>query len=146
MAYIAPIAAVVAAAQKKKQEEEEEALMANFMNEDKSGNWEYKIIRGIVGAFRSETRMRRALENESQAGWELAMKLDDERMILRRPRSASRHDGTLASGASPYRTDYGGNSFKLVVAFLVLLLGAAVFIFLAFAGREGVNGDSVSLW
>ena len=136
MAYIAPVIAATAAAKKRKQEEEEEALMANLMNEDQSGNWEYKIIRGVLGTFHSESRMRQALEKESPAGWELAMKLDDERLVLRRPRSASRQDEMLPAGAKPYRTDYGGNTIPLVIGFLLLLLGVAVFIVMAYTGSD----------
>ena len=130
MAHMVPIyGAVIAAAHKKRQEEEEETLMAEFMKDDKSGDWEYKIIRGLPGAFRSETRMSKALEEEAEASWELAMKLDDERMILRRPRKASSMDATLGTGAQPYRTDYGRSTVLVVVAALLLILGVAAFLF-----------------
>jgi hypothetical protein len=137
MAYIAPI--IIAAAEQKKQQEEEESLMAEFIKQDPSGDWEYKIIRGTLGSFGSEARMRRALEAESNASWELAMKLDDERMLLRRPRSASRFDETLGPDARPYRTDYGGKTILIVVAVLLLILGVASFGWIAFAGGEGLT-------
>ena len=140
MAHMVPIYAAIAAAQQKKKEEEEEFLMAEFMKQDKSGDWEYKIIRGTLGAFRSEERMHRALEAEAHASWELAMKLDDERMVLRRPRSASRHDSTLGSDVRPYRTDYGGKTVLLVVAMILLLLGVAFFAFTLFYGAGGETG------
>ncbi len=139
MGHMVPIyAAVASAAHKKRQEKEEESLMAEFMKEDKSGDWEYKIIRGTLGAFRSEARMHRALEVEAQASWELAMKLDDERLLLRRPRSASRRDSTLDPGVRPYRTDYGGKTIPLIVATLVLILGILVFVFNYFTSGEGL--------
>ena len=136
MAYWVPIHAAIE--QKKKEEEEE--LMAEFMNQNQSGDWEYKIIRGTLGAFRSESRMLRALEAESQASWELAMKLDDERLVLRRPRSASRHDSVLGPDVRPYRTDYGGKTVLLVVAMLLLILGALAFGFTAYTGAGGFGG------
>jgi len=116
--------------------------MVEFMKQDNSGDWEYKIIRGILGAFRSEERMRRALENEAQASWELAMKFDDERMLLRRPRSASRQDATLDPGISPYRTDYGGKSVFLVVGLLTFIAGVVAFALTYFAAGEKLFGDS----
>lgn len=140
MAYWVPIHAAIAAAEQKKKEEEEE-LMTEFMNQDKSGDWEYKIIRGALGSFRSESRMQRALEKETQASWELAMKLDDERLVLRRPRSASNHDSFLGPDAKPYRTDYGGKTVVLIVGLLLLLLGGAVFAYTALAGGAGNDGS-----
>ena len=140
MAHMVPIYAAIAASQKKKRDEEEETLMAEFMKQDKSGDWEYKIIRGTLGAFRSEGRMHQALEAESHAAWELAMKLDDERLVLRRPRSASQLDSTLAPDVRPYRTDYGGKTVVLIVAMLLLLLGAAVFGFTALTGGDVFPG------
>ena len=142
MAHMVPIYAAIAASQQKKKQEEEESLMAEFMNEDKSGNWEYKIIRGTLGAFRSEERMYRALASESQASWELAMKLDDERLVLRRPRRASMQDTNLEPGVRPYRTDYGGKTIKLVIALLLLVLGVAAFAFSLFASGDVFPGGS----
>ncbi len=138
MAYIAPI---IAAANKKKQDEEEESLMAEFMKNDKSGEWEYKIIRGTLGEFRSEARMQRALEAESRASWELAMKLDDERLVLRRHRSARSQDANLDPGVRPYRTDYGGKTILLIVGMLLLILG--VIAFALFSGGSGLIGLGV---
>jgi amino acid transporter len=140
MAYMAPIYAAIAAAEKKKQEEEEEALMTEFMRQDKSGDWEYKIIRGTLGAFRNEGRMQRALEAESHASWELAMKLDDERLVLRRPKSASKHDMTLGPDARPYRTDYGAKTVLIIVGVLLLLLGVSFFAYTLFSGTAGATG------
>ena len=134
MAYIAPI---IAAVNKKKQDEEEESLMAEFMKNDKSGEWEYKIIRGTLGEFRSEARMQRALEAESRASWELAMKLDDERLVLRRPRSARGQDANLDPGVRPYRTDYGGKTILLIVGMLLLILG--VIAFALFLWRQWID-------
>ena len=141
MAYWVPIHAAIAAQEKKKQEEEEE-LMAEFMNQDQTGDWEYKIIRGTLGAFRNEGRMHRALEEEANASWELAMKLDDERLVLRRHRSASKYDSTLDPDVRPYRTDYGGKTVVLIVALLLLLLGGLFFGFTAFSGSGGLTGGN----
>lgn len=140
MAYMAPIIAAASAAQKKRQDEEEESLMAEFLKEDKSGNWEYKIIRGMIGAFRSEARMQRVLEVEAQASWELAMKLDDDRMVLRRPRSARGQDVNLDPGVRPYRTNYGGKTIPIILGMLMLILSVAVFAYTFFAGGNGFTG------
>jgi hypothetical protein len=141
MGYMAPIYGAIAAAEQKKREQEEEELMAEFIQQDKNGAWEYKIIRGTLGAFRGESRMRRALDKEAQASWELAMKLDDERMLLRRPRSASRHDATLEPGVLPYRTDYGGKTVPIVVSVFLLLLGVLAFAFISFSKGNLFVGD-----
>lgn len=138
MAYMGGVYAAIAAAEQKKQQEEEEALMAEFMKQDKAGDWEYKIVRGTLGAFRSEARMQRVLAAEAIASWEFAMKLDDERMVLRRPKSASRHDATLGADARPYRTDYGGTTVALIAGLLLLVLGGVFFAFAALKGSGGV--------
>jgi hypothetical protein len=140
MAYMGGIYAAIAAAAQKKREEEEEELMAEFMRQDQSGDWEYKIVRGTLGAFRSEERMRRVLEKEASASWELAMKMDDERLVLRRPRAASQRDSTLGPDIRPYRTDYGGKTVLLIVAALLLILGAVVFTFTLINGPGGITG------
>jgi hypothetical protein len=137
MAYMGGIYAAIAASAQKKREEEEEELMAEFMRQDQSGDWEYKIVRGTLGAFRNEERMRRVLEKEASASWELAMKMDDERLVLRRPRAASKQDSMRGSDIRPYRTDYGGKTVLLIVAALLLLLGVAGFAFALFNGSGG---------
>ena len=64
-----------AAAARARQREEEE-VMTGYSNDELAEKWEFKIIRSGTGAFRHPEKLRKALDQEAQAGWELAEKFD----------------------------------------------------------------------
>jgi len=115
-----------AAAKAKRQQEEEE--MTAYSEDELAKRWEYKIIRSGTGAFRHRDRLREALEEEAQAGWELVEKFDDQRVRLRRPVAARSNDHLL--DFDPYRTWIGVSDAGLVVRGLVVsaLIGAVVLV------------------
>lgn len=130
MGWIAPIA--VAAAQK---EEEERALREL---EHRFGRaWEFKVLRGMAFAFGNPDRLQEALTDESAAGWELAQKLDDNRLILRRPVTARENDILLGDNYNPYREHYGsGYVWLLALTLGLVVLGGVVLVL--FQARSGV--------
>ena len=116
-----------AAAQAKQQEEEE---MTGYSDQELAEKWEFKIIRSGTGAFRHRQKLRDALQEEGEAGWEFVEKFDDHRVRLRRPAAAGRHDQRLEF--DPYRTWIGVSDAGLVLRVLAgtlvcaLLVGAIV--------------------
>ena len=129
MGWIAPIA--VAAAQ---QEEEERALREL---EHRFGRaWEFKVLRGAMFAFGNPDRLQEALTEESAAGWQLAQKLDDNRLILRRPVTARQNDVLLGDNYDPYREHYGHGHVWLV-ALLAGLVALGMVVLLLMQVRSG---------
>jgi hypothetical protein len=114
-----------AAARAKKQEEEEE--MTPYSAEDSLANWEFKIIRSGTGSFGHPEKLRKALEEEARAGWELLEKFDDNRVRLRRPITARNDDFSL--DFDPYRTWIGVSESGMVARGLIFsaILGALIF-------------------
>jgi hypothetical protein len=135
MAWIAPIA--VAAREK---EEEEERAMVEWLEgqEGGDGRYEYKILRSSFGAFANRTKRQAALDEEARAGWELAAKLDNDRLILRRPVSMRGADPVLPPEVDPYRVQVGANLPVIVGLLIAVLLGMVVFGFAAVGGGGGI--------
>lgn len=107
------------------QEEEE---MTNYTQDDLQ-NYEFKILRSAVSAFRSPETMAKALEEEAAHGWQLVEKFDDARIRLKRPRGAKSRINTGAGvGTDPYRTQYGisDGRFAIYIVTGTLLLCAAI--------------------
>jgi hypothetical protein len=76
------------------------------------------------------------IEEESQAGWEMIEKFDENRVRFKRPRSARVNDVNLPSYIDPYRTQYGFGRQNLIAVGIVVMLGLmvaglVVFLFLA---------------
>ena len=94
MAWIAPIAA---AAAKRRREEEEEEMAVNLQAE-LGADWEFKIVRGSLGIFGNSEKLRQMLEDEARSGWEMAGKLDDNRVFLKRPTTARERDHQVEPG------------------------------------------------
>jgi hypothetical protein len=120
MAWIVP---VITAAQ---QEDEDTKLLAALATKDTEDRYEFKILHGPARIFGNGTRLQAVLEEERQAQWELVMKLDDQRLVLRRPRRTwaySPPEGTRQAGAiDPYRTQIGASSRASYAAVMVGLL------------------------
>jgi hypothetical protein len=136
MAWIAPIAA----ASKQREQEEEERAMVEWLSgqEDADGPYEYKVLRSSFGAFGNRTKRQAALDEEARAGWELAAKLDDDRLILRRPVSMRGADSVLPPEVDPYRVQIDTNLPVIAGLLMALLLGMAVFGFAVVSGSGGI--------
>lgn len=134
MGWMVPM---MAAAQ---QRQGEERLLAELIAKDEKNAYEFKILHAYGGAFRRPERLRQILEDERQARWELVMKLDDTRIVLRRPRQASYYESS--GGVDPYRTQIGSN--RAAVALVlggVLALGIGVAILFAGERGAGISGE-----
>jgi hypothetical protein len=98
-----------------------------LMNSDPSGEFEYKIIRSAMGAFKDPSKFRAALDEEARAGWELLEKLDNSRARLRR--STDCRNGDAGLGQDPYRTQVGITEDVLAVWINVgVVVGFALFL------------------
>lgn len=119
-----------AAARAKQREEEEE--MTPYSGEDSLANWEFKIIRSGTGSFGNPEKLRKTLEEEARAGWELLEKFDDNRVRLRRPITARKDDFSL--DFDPYRTWIGVSESGMVARGLLIsaALGALIFAIMLF--------------
>ncbi len=94
--------------------------MTGYRPEDLEG-WEFKIIRSATRVFADRTKMQAILDEESQAGWEMVEKFDDQRIRLKR--SADRRSMDGQSEIDPYRTNVGTSQALIVVLILVGLVG-----------------------
>lgn len=89
------------------------------------GDWEFKIMRSVMGAFKDPRVLQNIVQQESLGGWELLEKFDDERIRFRRPISARNNDATLPRGYDPYRTQVGISEGGLV---LWIIMGIALVV------------------
>jgi hypothetical protein len=120
-----------AAAEKRKREQEEEELMTGYNPSDLSEQWEFKIVRSNISAFKKPEVFQQLVQQESLAGWELLEKLDDGRVRFKRPVSARRRDGMLPHGLDPYRTQHGPSEGTIafwVIAAVLLGVGTVIAI------------------
>jgi hypothetical protein len=118
--------AIAAAAIKRRNEEEERRT--EYSREHLEGNYEFKILRSLTGAFRKQSVMDKALREEALSGWTLIEKFDSSRLRLYRPR-LDRPQST--AGIDPYRTHYG---IRTSTFLMLMILGVIViplsFVFL----------------
>lgn len=54
--------------------------MTGYSTEDLAGDWEFKILRAVTRQFHDPDKLRKALDEEAQAGWILVEKFDDQRL------------------------------------------------------------------
>ena len=112
---------------------EEEEDVAQYTQDDLQKDWEFKIVRSGTDAFRKPEALNKLIEEETQAGWVMLEKFDDNRVRFKRPRSARAKDAFLPDDVDPYRTQYGVYNTQramllgLAMGVLFLLLGAAAF-------------------
>jgi hypothetical protein len=148
-----PHGAVVAAhaARKRREQQDriEEEEMTNYTAEDLEKNWEFKIVRSEMGAFRKQEMFQRLLQEEAISGWELVEKLDDRRVRFKRRREDRRKDAGLPQGIDPYRSQFDGGASRSLVAVLVGLavmvaLGAGLLF--ALGGISGDGGSGSIAW
>lgn len=100
--------------------------MTAYQPQDLSGDWEFKILRSVSGAFGKPEKLREALEQETKAGWVLVEKFDNHRIRLKRPTSARHGDGAL--GFDPYRTYVGMAEGKFAALLVVFILGFTLLV------------------
>lgn len=112
----------------------EEEDLTPYTEEELLADFEFKIVRSVVGLFGKPDRMREVLEEEARFGWTLVEKFDDNRIRLKRPVDAKANDAdALRAGLDPYRTNLAvhANKTALLVLGLVLMLGVAAIVLAA---------------
>ena len=122
MGWMVPMMA--AAAQKQR----DEKLLAELIGKDTEDKYEFKVLRGHLGSFRKPERFQAILEEERRAQWEMVIKLDNESIVLRRPRRSQTYDTAPGSEIDPYRTQIGSSLVapRLFVFLGLLVLGGLV--------------------
>ena len=112
--------AAAAAAEMMRQEEEE---MTGYTGKELSEDWEFKMLRSNMGAFRKPEKLRAALEEEKRGGWVLVEKFDNSRIRLKRPSGTKVIEGDFTDGYDPYRTQIGASDGKMVSVILGVVFG-----------------------
>ena len=127
MAFVGGTAAAAAHRRRLMEEEETVGYSADELAED----WEFKIVRSVMGRFDDPAVFRSVVQEESRAGWQLLEKFDDNRIRFKRPRAAREQDGYLPSGVDPYRTRYGISEAQLAAVIIGVMLAviAVVIVF-----------------
>jgi hypothetical protein len=102
--------------------------MTPYSDGDVTASYEFKIIRSATGLFGRPENMRKALDEEAKAGWELVEKFDDNRLRLKRPLASRRDDRLL--DFDPYRTWIGVSESGMVLRGLLVsaIVGAVVLV------------------
>ncbi len=117
--------------------------MTQYTQNDPQSDWEFKIVRSDSAVFRNPETLKELVEEESQAGWVMLEKFDDNRVRFKRPRNARAKDAFLPEGVDPYRTRYGGQAARRMVLVMLmlgaLLLGGVVSFFLV-QGADSADG------
>lgn len=123
VATSAATTANAAAAETRRQHEEEEDLTP-YSQEDLDGDWEFKILRSLTGAFGTAEQLRRALEDQALSGWVLVEKFDNSRLRLKR--EVGVHDDERNPDIDPYRTQYESGHAQLAIVLSLLVLATTV--------------------
>ena len=99
--------------------------MTPYGEQDLEG-FEFKIIRSANGRFKNPEFLRRTLEEEAHAGWEILEKFDDQRVRLKRRSDCRRQDSMLDFDA--YRTWVGAtpNQIALYAVLGMLVVGCVI--------------------
>lgn len=127
------------AAEKRRQQEEEEEAMTKYSLDELEDNFEFKIVRSEIGSFRKPENLRRLVQEESIAGWELLEKLDDRRVRFKRPLDARRRDINLPPGYDPYRTAFDRSNARVLMVImvgLVMLVGVVTSVLFGAGSAE----------
>jgi hypothetical protein len=113
-------AAAAAAAKKKRQEEEE---MTKYTRDELENDWEFKIVKSVLGRFSKREVVEQVRIEEAVAGWVMVEKFDNERIRFKRPVSAQRNDYNLPPDIDPYRTTYGISEGVLGLTIVGIMIG-----------------------
>jgi hypothetical protein len=117
-----------------RQREEEE--MSTYPPEE-GNQYEYKIVRANWGIFGKPMELKKLLDEESPAGWQMVEKFDNHRIRFKRPVSARERDGQLAPGVDPYRTQVGMPPLAFALLILAIVVGVVLVLALLGAGIVG---------
>lgn len=124
MAWL-PAATAAAAAASRRREEEEAQVIDGLLQKDSDGRYEYKVLRSSSGAFKRPDRRNQVLMEEARAGWDMALMLDNSRLILRRDKKMREQDFLSTPGIDPYRIEVDGNQALFIALALFLAMGIA---------------------
>ena len=134
----AAAAGAAAQAEQLRRQQEEEEEMTPYSQNDLAEDWEFKILRSQYGLFGYPERLKEILAEESQAGWVLVEKFDNQRIRLKRPAEAKRNDHLL--DFDPYRTRFPERMPEQIrrrlLFILALGLGSALVIILIVAAAN----------
>jgi len=97
--------------------------MTNYSRDDLAGEWEFKIVRSLTGAFRNPATLERMRQEESQSGWVMVEKFDNSRVRFKRPSRARDNDSRLPEGSDPYRSYYGISNIRFTLVILFIVFG-----------------------
>jgi hypothetical protein len=108
------------------QKQQDQKLLAELIGKDKEDKYEFKILRGYLGAFRKAERLQAILEEE------------------RRSRRAQAYDAMSGSEIDPYRTQIGSSLSRsvLFVSLGLLVAGGLAFFLLAGANNPEIAAGS----
>ncbi len=95
--------------------------MTGYRSEDLEGH-EFKILRSATGRFGVPERLRAALAEEAEAGWELVEKFDNSRVRLKRKVAWREKDAHLPR--DPYRIYAGISENQLGFLVVGIVVGA----------------------
>ncbi len=136
MGWMVPI---MAAAQRKQSEEK---LLAELIAKDETLTYEYKILHGYLNAFGKPERLQTVLEEERRAQWELVLKLDDERLVMRRPRRTIQYAAGLETDIDPYRTEVGGHRLATFLTIFIGLLAMGIAMAMVYGSSAVTDIDT----
>ena len=123
MGWVAPIAA---AAQQKK---EEKYFLEKLREADPEGIYEFKVLQGGFSTFTNADDLQRILDIERQGSWDFVEKIDNKRVILRRPKKSKTQDAYRDESYEPYGIYYGASK-KTTVSLIIGLLLIVGFLFM----------------
>ena len=118
--------------------------MAKYTPDDLNSEWEFKIVRSESGAFRKPEVLRKLIEEEARAGWEMLEKLDDRRVRFKRSHSSRSRDALLPPDVDAYRTRYGTPTAQYALLATMVLGLATVGLGLLFFLRA--DGFEAPVW
>lgn len=99
--------------------------MTPYDRDDLEG-WEFKILRATTQKFRDREELRRILDEEAQAGWELVEKFDDTRLRLKRRIESREND--RRSDIDPYRIWVGITPARQGAIIVAVILGVLALV------------------
>ena len=84
---------------------------------------EYKVLKSVRGEFSKPEKMRQAVTEEAEFGWDLMEKVDQHRLRFRRPVSERVRDvAAEREGKDPYRTTFGISEGRFVAYLLTVVV------------------------
>jgi hypothetical protein len=114
--------AAIAAAKMREMLNLEEEELVKYNNEELNNEWEFKIVRSVMGSFKHPHVLEQVIKEESIYGWELIEKFDNAR--LRFKRKKNNDFGKITSTVNDqYRSYYGMSPGKFTAIVLLITFG-----------------------